>query len=314
MEAAERLKISAENLNSMLSASLKKISDTKKRTRKLKAVSVLRKRSKKEETKLEIPSVFKKSVKKIESKVSTVGSDLFGNILGFVSILVLGTVITNIDKIKEGLDEARKKITKSLEPVVENVKAIFEGIQGFIDVFNTSDRDKEYSDLLKTTEDLKKVEEQFLGIKKDAENLEKTYQDVKNGKYANQKGFALNEKGELTSGETFTYDKSRKKPYEVTNPNGTTTSYSFEEFFAKYRETDLSNIVTKDERLPNVGMEYSFSKAINEYDFYDNFSSVKGDRKNRAMFELLYNSDSINEIENQTIIYQKQTVITDQEL
>ena len=109
MEAAERLKISAENLNSMLSASLKKISDTKKRTRKLKAVSVLRKRSKKEETKLEIPSVFKKSVKKIESKVSTVGSDLFGNILGFVSILVLGTVITNIDKIKEGLDEARKK-------------------------------------------------------------------------------------------------------------------------------------------------------------------------------------------------------------
>ena len=30
MEAAERLKISAENLNSMLSTSLKKISDTKK--------------------------------------------------------------------------------------------------------------------------------------------------------------------------------------------------------------------------------------------------------------------------------------------
>ena len=160
---------------------------------------------------------------------------------------------------------------------------------------------------------MKKVEEQFLGIKKDAENLEKTYQNVKDGKYANQKGFALNEKGELTSGETFTYDKSRKKPYEVTNPNGTTTSYSFEEFFAKYRETDLSNIVTKDERLPNVGMDYSFSKVLNEFEL-NSFDNIKDDRKNRSMFELLYNSDSINEIENQTIIYQKQTVITDQEL
>jgi len=313
MEAAERLKISAENLNSMLSTSLKKISDTKKRTRKLKAVSILRKKSKKEEIKLEIPSVFKKSVQKIESKVSTVSSDLFGNILGFVSLLVLGTVVTNIDKIKEALDKAREKITKNLKPVVENVKAIFEGIQGFIDLFNSSDRDKEYNELLKTTEELKKVEEKFLGIKKDAENLEKIYKDVKDGKYASKKGFVLNEKGELTTGEKFTYDKSRKKPYEVTNPDGSTDSYSFEEFFAKYRETDLSNIVTKDESLPNVGMDYSFSKVLNEYDFYNNFSNVKDDRKNRSLFELLYNSESINEIENQTIIYQKQTIITDQE-
>ena len=70
--------------------------------------------------------------------------------------------------------------------------------------------------------------------------------------------------------------------------------------------------MTKDERLPNVGMDYSFSKALNEYDFYNNFSNVIDDRKNRSLFELLYNSESINEIENQTIIYQKQTIITDQ--
>ena len=58
MEAAERLKISAENLNSMLTTSLQKISDTRKRTRKLKAVSILRKRKKKQETKLEVPSTL----------------------------------------------------------------------------------------------------------------------------------------------------------------------------------------------------------------------------------------------------------------
>ena len=181
MEAAERLKISAENLNSMLTTSLQKISDTRKRTRKLKAVSILRKRKKKQETKLEVPSVFKKSVRRIQTKVSNVGGDLFGNILGFVSLLVLGTVITNIDKIQEGIQEAKKKLKKQLEPVVENVKAIFEGIQNFIGVFEGEDREKEYSDLLKTTEDLRKVEEKFLGIKKQSEDLEKIYTDVKDG-------------------------------------------------------------------------------------------------------------------------------------
>ena len=65
MEAAERLKISAENLKSMLSTSLKKISDTRKRTKKLKAVSILRGRRKKKEMKLEIPSEFKKSTSRI---------------------------------------------------------------------------------------------------------------------------------------------------------------------------------------------------------------------------------------------------------
>ena len=63
MEAAEKLKLTAENLNSMLSTSLRKISDTRKRTKKLKAVSILRARRKKKETKLEIPSEFKKYTK-----------------------------------------------------------------------------------------------------------------------------------------------------------------------------------------------------------------------------------------------------------
>ena len=65
MEAAEKLKLTAENLNSMLSTSLKKISDTRKRTKKLKAISILRRRRKKKEMKLEIPSEFKKAAGKI---------------------------------------------------------------------------------------------------------------------------------------------------------------------------------------------------------------------------------------------------------
>ena len=60
MEAAEKLKISAQNLNSVLTTSMERISATKKRTKKLKAVSILRKKRKKKEMKIEIPSIFKK--------------------------------------------------------------------------------------------------------------------------------------------------------------------------------------------------------------------------------------------------------------
>ena len=316
MEAAERLKISAENLNSMLTTSLQKISDTRKRTRKLKAVSILRKRKKKQETKLEVPSVFKKSVRRIQTKVSNVGGDLFGNILGFVSLLVLGTVITNIDKIQEGIQEAKKKLKKQLEPVVENVKAIFEGIQNFIGVFEGEDREKEYSDLLKTTEDLRKVEEKFLGIKKQSEDLEKIYTDVKDGKYATQRGFSLVQSGELSTGEKFSYD-DREKEYEVVGANGEATTYSFEEFFNKYRETDINAIVTKDENFtPKIGLDYSFTSVLNEVGMEEQLTggSYSNQTYKRALAEKFFlNNSDIEEIENQVIIYQPQRIIVDQE-
>ena len=51
IEAAEKLKLSAENLNSVLSDSIRKISASKKRTKKLTAVSRLRSIRKKKEPK-----------------------------------------------------------------------------------------------------------------------------------------------------------------------------------------------------------------------------------------------------------------------
>ena len=90
IEAAEKLKLSAENLNSVLSDSIRKISATKKRTKKLKAVSRLRSIRKKKETKLEIPSFLKKSAARITKQVSAPAFNLFGNILGvLISILII---------------------------------------------------------------------------------------------------------------------------------------------------------------------------------------------------------------------------------
>ena len=68
IEASEKLKLSAENLNSVLSDSIRKISATKKRTKKLKAVSRLRSIRKKKEKKLEIPSFLKNLLQELLNK------------------------------------------------------------------------------------------------------------------------------------------------------------------------------------------------------------------------------------------------------
>ena len=97
MEAAENLKITAENLNSMLTTSFRKISDTRKRTKKLKAVSILRRRRKQKESKLEIPSEFKKSTKRINNILPRgLGQNMMTSIVELISLLLVGVAVNNI--------------------------------------------------------------------------------------------------------------------------------------------------------------------------------------------------------------------------
>ena len=251
MEAAEKLKISAENLNSMLTTSLQRISDTRKRTKKLKAVSILRRRRKKKESKIEVPSVFKKSVSKIKNKVAGGTGNLFGNILGFVSLLLLGVAITNIEMIQEKLNEARKNLTKKLEPVINVAKVIFEGARSFISLFETTDREKEYQQLLKDMQDLENLKKDFSKIGKSSEELENTYREVESGRYAKKNKLTLSREGSLSDGSTYTYDAD-KKEYTVSSGMFKKT-LTFGEFFNKYSETDIQNIIKKDDSLLNKG-------------------------------------------------------------
>ena len=145
MEAAEKLKITAENLNSMLTTSLKKISDTRKRTKKLKAVSILRRRRKKQEKKLEIPSEFKKSTKRINKFLpSGLGKNMLTSIVELISLLLVGVAINNIGELKERLDKLKvglDKNVKFLKGIVDNVT---KGTRGFISLFESEDREKQF--------------------------------------------------------------------------------------------------------------------------------------------------------------------------
>ena len=120
MEAAEKLKLTAENLNSMLSTSLRKISDTRKRTKKLKAVSILRARRKKKETKLEIPSEFKKSTKRIGNILPKgMGQGLMTSIVELVGFLLVGVAINNIEELKTIIDSLTEDKYNEMRPYVE---------------------------------------------------------------------------------------------------------------------------------------------------------------------------------------------------
>ena len=308
MEAAERLKISAENLNSMLTTSLQKISETRKKIKKLKSVSILRKKRKKKEMKLEVPSMFRKSVKSIKSKVATGGTNIFKNILGFVSLLVLGTVINNIDTIKEEIDKAREKFTKSLKPFTDTIKSIYTGVSDFISSFGVdSDRDAETQKILDQNKRLEKIKTDFDKLGKKSNEVDSLYKDIQSGKYSAEGGFSIRESGMLSTGEEFTFNKSRKKPFVVKNPDGSTEKYSFEEFLNKYRTTDLNNILTK-EASKNMYESRPFSEKLRESIPLYNRERMFG--KNILDVDLLGTDDSL--FSDTTTVVAVQRVIVDE--
>ena len=264
MEAAEKLKISAENLNSMLTTSLQRISDTRKRTRKLRAVSILRKRRKKKEAKIEIPSVFKKSADKIKSKVAGGTGNLFGNILGFVSLILLGTALTNIETIQEKIKEAREALTEKLKPVMNIAEKVFEVSALFVDDFGSQqEREEEYNKLVKDIEKMKKIQKDFENVSFQYESMGKTYKDVESGEYAEGQGFVLQKKGTLSTGETFKFNQQQNS-FVVTGRNGNKKTYSYDEFLQKYGATDMTNIITPEGFKPgDVMAQEDFDKLYN---------------------------------------------------
>ena len=273
IEAAEKLKLSAENLNSVLSDSIRKISATKKRTKKLKAVSRLRNIRKRKETKLEIPSFLKKSAARISKQVSAPAFNLFGNILGFVSLILFGTLITNADKIQEEINKAKDKLKEDLKPLINIGTTIYNGAKGFVDLFDAEDRDTEYNKILEENKKLEKIKTDFLGLSKNFKEMEKIYQDISEGKYAETK---IEKSGVPADGESYNYYRNRnplrKEPgrFVITYPDGSTEKLTYTDFITKYGnqlqniikpikdDTDLSFLYNVDDPFIIDGLKFNY--------------------------------------------------------
>ena len=292
IEAAEKLKLSAENLNSVLSDSIRKISATKKRTKKLKAVSRLRSIRKRKETKLEIPSFLKKSAARISKQVSAPAFNLFGNILGFVSLILFGTLITNADKIQEEINKAKDKLKEDLKPLINIGTTIYNGAKGFVDLFDAEDRDTEYNKILEENKKLEKIKTDFLGLSKNFKEMEKIYQDISEGKYAETK---IEKSGVLADGESFNYYRNknplRKEPgrFVITYPDGSTEKLTYTDFITRYGnqlqniikpikdDTDLSFLYNVDGPFIMDGLKFNYKNLnldlLNDIDFVNRDST-----------------------------------------
>ena len=322
MEAAEKLKISAQNLNSMLTTSLQRISETRKRTRKLRAVSILRKKRKKKEAKIEIPSVFKKSADRIKSKVAGGTGNLFSNILGFVSLILLGTALNNIETIREKIKEARKSLTEKLKPVMNIAEKVFEIAGLFVDDYAKQD---EQDKLVKDIEKMKKIQKDFENVSHNYSTLGKTYKDVESGDYAEGQGFKLQKKGTLSTGEKFRYNQ-KDNQFVVTRRDGTTTTYSYEDFLERYGATDMTTIITPEGYKPgDVMSQEDFDRLYNRNNTSNESASINNNNNNNGLVafsgvkngndflmdydEALFNKNLVKETTYlQTIYVDKETV------
>ena len=255
MEAAENLKITAENLNSMLTTSFRKISDTRKRTKKLKAVSILRRRRKKKESKLEIPSEFKKSTKRINNILPRgLGQNMLTSIVELISLLLVGVAVNNIGELKEKIDKLRGGFDKNAKFLKGIVDSVYQGTRGFISLFESEDREKQLKDAEEQAEKLKNTEKDQLEIQKLLEKLrteyelvEKRFKNAESGAGVNLDDFKLNQTGVLSTGEVFEVDEKNNK-ITLISPEGEEKTVNLQEFLKK-NQTEIPNIVKVDNEL-----------------------------------------------------------------
>ena len=201
MEAAENLKITAENLNSMLTTSFRKISDIRKRTKKLKAISILRRRRKKKEKKIEIPSEFKKSTKRINNILPRgLGQNMMTSIVELISLLLVGVAVNNIGELKERIDKLKGGLDKNVKFLKGIIDSVYQGTRGFISLFESEDREKQLKDAEIQAEKLKDVKKDQLEIqklleklKKEYELVEKRFKNAESGNGINLDDFELNQ-------------------------------------------------------------------------------------------------------------------------
>ena len=283
MEAAEKLKISAENLNSVLTTSLQKISDTRKRTKKLKAVSILRKKRKKKEVKIEMPSVFKKSADKIKNKISGGTGNVFNNILGFVSLILLGTTLNNIEEIKDKIKTTREELSEKFRPVLNIAEKVYE-IAGLFINDRSEQRRQEQKKLIEDIEKMKKIQKNFENVSFQYSTLGKTYEDIESGEYAEGQGFKLQKKGVLSTGEKYVY-KQKNNQFVVTGRDGKKTTYSYEDFLEKYGATDMTTIITPEGFKPgDVMSQEDFNRLYNSNGTNNESASINNGNNSLVAF------------------------------
>ena len=138
-EQLEQVKINADNISSVLSRKKSSLRGIKVERKRLLFKQAEDKKKRKAEKKLEAKkSPFGNSLKKIKKTTSTntLFKGLGGNLMKFVSLLLLGVALNNIDEIKEAITKAFKNIKEGLTIVSNVIKTIYEKTENFVNMFD----------------------------------------------------------------------------------------------------------------------------------------------------------------------------------
>jgi len=198
-EQLEQVKINADNISSVLSRKKSSLRGIKVERKRLLIKQAEDKKKRKAEKKLEAKkSPFGNSLKKIKKTTSTnsLFKGLGGNLMKFVSLLLLGIALNNLDEIKEAVTKAFKNIKEGLTTVSNVIKTIYEKTENFVNMFD-NDEQREG--------DFKKIEEEYEKIKPIVDEIERIQKQVSKA-MDNLTGKSLGQKVEsdtLMSGEKY---------------------------------------------------------------------------------------------------------------
>ncbi len=243
IEQLEKVKINADNISSVLSRKKSSLRGIKLERKRILLKQTDDKKRTKEEKKLEAKkSPFGKSLFKIKKSTSTnsLFNSLGGNLLQFVSLLLLGVAINNIEEIKESLDKSFKNIKEGFKTISDVIKTVYEKTENFIGMFNQNTADEG---------DFKKIEEEFKLIEpivEEMQMIQKKITDAMDNITGNQLGTKI-DSGELSSGEKFDLmnlfndETKRIEPtFRIENKDGSFSKISQSEFNENFRKEVLT--------------------------------------------------------------------------
>ena len=171
-EQLQQVKINADNISSVLSRKKSSLRGIKVERKRLLLKQADDKKKKRAEKKLKSKrSPFGNSLKKIKKSTSTntLFKGLGGNLMKFVSLLLLGVALNNIDEIKEKISEAFSEFKKGFKIISSVVKTIYDGASKFISLFEgEGDKDStieraidEFDKSKPILEDIEKIAKEF---------------------------------------------------------------------------------------------------------------------------------------------------------
>ena len=198
-EQLEQVKINADNISSVLSRKKSSLRGIKVERKRLLLKQADDKKKKRAEQKLEAKkSPFGNSLKKIKKTTSTntLFKGLGGNLMKFVSLLLLGIALNNLDDIKKAVTKAFKNIKEGITIVSNVIKTIYQKSENFVGMFNNDQQNE--GNFEKIEDEINETE----SILKKLSPLMRTIQQSLDKAAGTDFGQTL-DSGELSSGEKF---------------------------------------------------------------------------------------------------------------